>query len=57
MSELYLKNYKYDYNKVKEARELAKKTKNEYFEALIEGFLFENDPEYRYELYCMILDQ
>ncbi|MFQ6055378.1 MAG: hypothetical protein ACE5J3_05275 [Methanosarcinales archaeon] len=49
-------SYDYDYDKIKDAQKFAKKTKNEYLEALIEGFLFENDPEYRHIMYQAIVD-
>ena len=56
MSETSSKNYNYDYDKIKDAREFAKKTNNEYLEALIDGFLVENDPEYRYDMYVAIVE-
>ncbi|MFQ6055274.1 MAG: hypothetical protein ACE5KT_08420 [Methanosarcinales archaeon] len=48
--------YDYDYDMVKEAQLFAKKTHNDYLEALIEGFLFENDPKYRHTMYQAIIE-
>lgn len=55
MLETSSKKYNYDLDKIAEAMELAKKTNSSLLEDLINDFLLEKDPEYKYDQYQAIL--
>ncbi|MFQ6073078.1 MAG: hypothetical protein ACE5KT_10325 [Methanosarcinales archaeon] len=55
MSETSSKKYNYDLDKIAEAMELAKKTNSSLLEILINSFITEKDPEYKYDKYQAIL--
>ncbi|MFQ6073245.1 MAG: hypothetical protein ACE5KT_11190 [Methanosarcinales archaeon] len=56
MSETLSKKYEYDLDKIAEAMEFAKKTNNDLLEDLINGFILEKDPEYKYDMYIAIIE-
>ncbi|MFQ6071212.1 MAG: hypothetical protein ACE5KT_00715 [Methanosarcinales archaeon] len=56
MSEVYSKKYEYDLDKIADAMEFAKKTNSELLETLINSFLLEKDPEYKYDKYIAIIE-
>ncbi|MFQ6054939.1 MAG: hypothetical protein ACE5J3_03030, partial [Methanosarcinales archaeon] len=55
MSEKSSKHYEYDLDKIADAMEFAKITNSELLETLINSFIMEKDPEYRYTKYQAIV--